>query len=315
LAQAYLMKLLWTKALPLLEQTVKVQPTNAEALYQVSKCRIELGRQKAALESAEQLAQIKGNEARAHYLIGWLHTNLGNNQKAAEAMAMVLQHEPNADNLPIHPAVFFLDYGHLLLRAGQPELALVPLKRSVKIQPSSSGFLGLGNAASQLGNNEQALQAWKAALKEAPSNAAARRALANDALQNAKPNEALDWLKPLAESPRLSAGTAYLFQRAYSGLKDEVGIKAWTEKTAVLRKKEEFRSSLDAMITDDPDGFWARVARTHDYASQGNWDQAESLLPSILQDAPGDPFIIELADAVRRRVELPAIEQIPISQN
>lgn len=314
-AQAFLLKSQWSEALPLLEQAVQMLPTNAEALYSMSICRIHLGRQKEALESAERLVQLKGYEARAYVLVGTLHGDLGNLKEAAEAMAAVLKYEPEAEGLVVTPAEFFLQYGSILLQAGQPEAAIEPLKRSVNADPSAEAFAALGNAASELGRTKDAGQAWTMALRYSPNDFRTREALANVALQDAKFAEALDWLKPLVEVPGMKSSTSYLLQRCYAGLKDDEGVRKWTEITATLRKKEQFRSSLDAMISDNPDAFWARTARTHDYASMGNWEQAEALLPGLLKDAPGDKFIIELADAVRRRATLPSIEQIPILQH
>lgn len=319
--QAFLMKGLWTQALPLLEETVRLQPTNADALYEISRCRLELGQQKEALESALRMTQLEGDKARGYVLVGTIHSDMGNMAEAVDAMAKVLELEPDAEGLQIPPEDFFLMYGETLLNAGRPEESLEPLKRSVAIVPDSRaetkalGLLFLGNAASQLGRQDDAIRAWEEVLSIAPYDISSREALANAELQRNEPAKALEWLKPMEQATELSSSTAYLLQRAYTGVGDEAAIEKWKEKTAQLRKREQFRASVENLIADNPDGFWARAARTHTYASRGNWEQAEALLPRLLEEAPGEPFIIELAAAVRRRSNLPDIEQIPISQN
>ena len=42
--------------------------------------------------------------------------------------------------------------------------------------------------------------------------------------------------------------------------------------------------------------------------------QAELIVNGLVEEAPGEPFIIELTDAVRRKSELPAVTRIPMVQ-
>jgi predicted Zn-dependent protease len=98
-------------------------------------------------------------------------------------------------------------------------------------------------------------------------------------------------------------------------LKDQKEATAWQETAAELRRKENILAALDRALVSDPDAFWSRATRAHYLASEGNWGQAELIVAQLVTQQPGDPFIIELADAVRRRTKLPDLSRIPIVQH
>jgi hypothetical protein len=52
--------------------------------------------------------------------------------------------------------------------------------------------------------------------------------------------------------------------------------------------------------------------RAYRFAEQGNWIEAEALTEDVLREAPQESFVQELAVAVQRRGELPALEKLPV---
>jgi tetratricopeptide (TPR) repeat protein len=310
-ARALLMTEQWSLAIPPLEQVVLREPENADALYELTACRVRLGNLEQALEGAQRFARLPGQEARGHLFVGAILSDLGKHAEAVAAYEKVLQLDPEADNLQTPTHEFYLQYGQALLSLGKPEEALEPLKRSAAALETREVLLELGNAALQLGRVEHAQEAWRRAVVLDERYAVAREALARAALSQGHPDEALQWLAPLPEQdPTLE--TAYLRQRAYTLAGKSEEAQRWQAVAASLRKRQELRGEINNLVADSPQSFWGRAIRAHRFAEQGNWRQAELMVEALLQEAPGEPFIIELATAVHRRRDLPALESLPI---
>jgi len=311
-ARALLMTEQWTLAIPLLERVVQKEPENADALYELTACRVRLGMFEQALDSAQHFARLPGQEARGHMFVGAILRDLGKDAEAAAAYQTVLQYDPTAQSLQSPAAEFFLQYGQTLLRLGKPDESLEPLKRSAAARESPEVLLELGNAAMQLQRPEDAKTAWKRALALDERHTLAREALARAALAQGQPQQVLDWLLPLAEKDS-TLESAYLRQRAYTLLGKDKESLQWQEMASTLRKRQEFNAEIESLLLDSPQSYLARVIRAHRFAQQGNWRQAELLTEMLIQEAPGEPFVIELASAVHRRRELPSLESLPIT--
>ena len=311
-ARALLMTEQWSLALPLLERAAQRQPADADTLYELTACRVRLGKFEEALQSAERFAQLPGQEARGHLFMAVILRDLDKDAQAVQAFQAVLKYDPTAQSLQSPAAEFFLQYGQTLLKLGKPEEALDPLKRSAAAGETPGVLLELGNAALQLQRHEDAKAAWKRVLVLDERNVAAREALARAELQQGQAEQTLLWLSPLAEEDS-TLDSAYLRQRAYTLLRKEAEARRWQARAAELRKKQELSAEIDTLLHDSPQSFWARVIRTHRFAQQGNWRQAELLVETLIKEAPGEPFVIELATAVHRQRDLPPLESLPIT--
>jgi len=313
LANAFMLQEEWSSASPLLVRLLQLKPNDPDVLYELASCQMRLSQFDAALQTAHAFIEASGQHARGDVLIGSIYGVMRNHREAAQAFARVLEREPEAKNLQISPGEFYLRYGRVLMELGQPQEALMPLKLAAAAQESGEVFVLLGDAASQLGRPENAEAAWKRAVHVEPENLLARVALANAALLKGNGKEALEWLEPMREA-KISSSVAYLFQRTYALLGDQEQASQWQEKTAELRREEHVLSVVDHTLISNPDAFWSRVARAHYFASEGNWPEADALISELIKEAPGDPFVIELADAIRRQSELPALSRIPVNQ-
>jgi tetratricopeptide (TPR) repeat protein len=312
LTRALLMTEQWTLAIPLLERAVQQDAYNADALYELTACRVRLGLFEQALESAQRFARLPGQEARGHLFVGAILRDLGKDAEAAKAYQTVLKYDPTAQSLQSDPADFFLQYGQTLLRLGKPEESLEPLKRSAAARESPEVLLELGNAAMQLQRVEDAKVAWTRAVALDGRYVAAREALAGAELAQGQAEQALQWLTPLGEE-QMTLEAAYLRQRAATLLRKTEEAEHWQQLASKLRKQQEFSAEIDQLVAGSPQSFWARVVRAHRFAEQGNWRQAELLVKVLQQEAPGEPFVIELAAAVHRRRDLPALQSLPIT--
>jgi len=289
-----------------------MQPDNVDVTYELASCQMRLALYGDALRNAALYAKVAGRSARGNVLIGSIHGLMRNDQEAAKAFQRVLDEVPDAQNLQITPAEFYLRYGRVLMNLGKPRDAIEMLKQCVAYKPVGEAFVLLGDAASQLGEPKKAESAWKMALQVEPDNHAPRTSLANAALLARDGKQALLWLEPMREMEHLSSAECYLFQRTYALLGDEKQTSQWQARTDQLRKDESVLSAIDNFIATNPDAFWSRAARAHQFASEGNWQQAELLMTGLIEEAPGEPFIIELTDAIRRKSKLPDLKRIPV---
>ena len=311
-ARAYIMREEWTSGLRLLTRVLQLSPDDADALYELSSCQIRLGMYEEALENAQRFAETSGQSARGHLLVGSIYGYLRNNHEASKALQRVLQEEPDGENLQLPAWDVFLRYGRVLMALGKPQEALEPLKQSVARRQTGEAFVLLGEAASQLGHTDNAIAAWRKAVEVEPENLAARTALANASLVAGEGEQALEWLKPFEQKEELPSSITYLFQRTHTLLGNAEEAAAWRERSEDLRRREQLLSSIDSAMNSDPSAFWSRAARAHRFAAEGNWNQAELIVSGLIEEAPGEPFIIELSDAVRRRGKLPDLTRIPI---
>ncbi len=301
----------WVQASPVLEYLLRLDPDDADLLHEVAACRAKLGRFAEAVEAASRFALIAGNEARGYLLVGILERDRGNFRKACEAWARVIQVNPDATDLQISGDEFHLEYGKALLKLGEPAAAMDRLKQSIATKPSSTAISLLGNAYSQLGKTEDAEREWRKVLESNASNETARHGLAELAMKQSDFQGALAWLQPLAASPDLSSGTAFLLQRVSSLLGDTKSASDWQIRVEQIRKLEELHSTVDQVLIDSPSSMWGQVLRSYRLAEQGNWDQAGILLTPFLKD-PAHPFISDLGVAIQDRGPLPHLSGLPI---
>ncbi len=313
-ARAHLLLRHWSRAIPLLVRALQLEPNNADALHEITACRVRVGAYNDALVSAQQLATSPGHEAQGHLFVGSIQGDSGNHREAADAFAKVLEFEPNALNLQVSPDEFLMQYGRMLLKMGRPKEAIEVLRKSVAVRETGEAFSLLGTAASEIGDIDKAALAWKKAVQVEPANREAREALANIALQKNDPKAALDWLAPLEKAPEQRASSAYLFQRAYQGVGDTESSAGWREQAAKLRKKQELESAIQTSLVESPNSFWSKIVRAHRFASEGNWDEADVLASGLIKEAPGETFVIELVDAIQQQKDLPSLDKLPITR-
>jgi tetratricopeptide (TPR) repeat protein len=314
-ARAYLLRQSWSRALPLLTQVLRLEPDNADALHEITGCRVRLGLLQEALESARLLSQVSGQEARGLVFVAAIQNDLGNPKAACEAYQQIVELVPDGQGLQIAPEELFVQYGVVLANNGRGNEALPWLERSLAVRPTAAAYYYLGNAHSQGARTEAAEQAWERAHQLDPGGVLTIEALANSALQKRDTKAAQKWLNLLGRIAEERSNTAYLFQRFSILQKDAAATERWRKKVEELRKLEQRREMIDQLVTQAPYSLWANVVRAHRFAAAGNWQQAEDMVRELAREAPQDEFIRELADAIRQRGKLPAIERIPLRQH
>ena len=84
------------------------------------------------------------------------------------------------------------------------------------------------------------------------------------------------------------------------------------QRTDALRKREQVEETIASILVDDPNSFWAHIIRAHRFAANGNWEEAQAIVEPLASRSPVDPFVADLAQAIRQRSTLPPITRIPL---
>lgn len=299
---------LWSRADSLLQRIIDLKPDDEDALYKLTVARIRLRKYQEALAVAEQLAEVTKNAANAYVTIGTIHHDMGNRRKALDAWQKVLAGNPDAQDLNLPPYEFLTMVGEELLALGEPRRAVKVLERSIAHRETAAGYEFLGRAYAQSDRGNEAIQAWKKAVRLDSGSRIAREELAGAALAGGRPREAIDWLKPLMNSRRINSASAYLLQRSYAALKQPSESEKWRDRAAALRKKERLEADLNQSLRDNPSPFWSRFLTAYQSAADGDWERAKKLVDHLLQERPNEPALRQLSSAIDRRGPLPSLE-------
>lgn len=311
-AQACLHLNQWAQAVGLLERALQLSPRDPDVLHEITAARAFLGNSKEALVTAGQLSKIPGFEARGFVQIGTIERDRQNRKQAIAAWTEVLKYDPEVKQIQLPGEVFYHDLGVLHLDDGHAKVALELLEKSLQIKPHALGFVHRGQAKLQLGRRDEAIQDWKKALELDPAHREAREDLASAALEQRKADEALEWLKPLVAAGELKSSTSYLMQRCAALQGNQSEVERWRKQTDELRKLERIRSTIDHLLIESPQSFWAQVMRAYRFAEEGNWQQAEILIEPLLKDARREPFLRDLIVAIQAQGPLPSLDKLPI---
>ena len=311
-AKALLQLEQWSLVIPLLEYVDKSGIDHADVLHEMAACHAKLGNFDQALKAAEEFAQQPGFTARGELLKGTIHHQRGNLRLTASSWDSVLKLSPDALDLQIPPAEFFLEYGRVLLAMGEPALAEKLISRSLNIQQSPAAQVSLGESRFQLGKAVEARQSFEDALAGDPYSIAARKGLATLALAEGQADRAVELLIPIERSDAVTSEIAFLLQRGYLRLGNAAAAQQWREKADELRLEENVKSAADQVLRDTPDSDWAVVIRAYKFARVGNWSEAETILNSLGSGSQSQPFIRDLCAAVKIRGPLPSLQDLPI---
>ncbi|MEY4176646.1 MAG: hypothetical protein RLY70_220 [Planctomycetota bacterium] len=312
-AKAYLLQQQWTRALPLLTLAANLQPADADVLHELTTCRIRMGLLDEAADSASRLTRLPGQEARGWLLQATIHNDVGDYLKTIECYRKTLALSPDATGLQLAPHEVFLQFGLVLLNAGQPAEGQVLLRRSLALLPTTDAAAALGNALSLAGDSDGAKAAWQRAVELSPSNLSAREALAKAAMQDRDFAAGKRWLTINGQVTARSS-SAYLMHRLLTLEGDQAAAEAWAKRADEYRQREQRVTRMDELLLRSPRDYWSNVIRAYRFAQAGNWPQAADMLKALTADGTRDPFVGKLAEAVRVRGPLPSLDEIPASR-
>ncbi len=313
-AAGYLMTESWSRASRLLDQFLRMQPSDADATYELATCTARLGRLKDAIALAARYTDLSGMQAQGNLLQAIFYQDLGDSASAAAAYQRALAASPDAVDLQLPPHEVFLQYGNTLLDQGDAEAARTQFQRSLAITPTGEASFRLGRASAQTGDQEAAVNAWKDAVAIQPASVSPREALAEVALADGDAEAAREWLAPLEEVAAERPETAYLFQRLAASSDDQAGFARWKAIADAARGRQQRSRLIEQFVVAAPTNPWAVAVRAHQFAAAGNWQQANDLLEGLPSSFDGEPFVQDLRSAVEKRGPLPSLDAVPVNE-
>lgn len=329
-AKAMMMTQQWSPAAELLTEVLKDEPDNADALYEVTMCRLRTGKLPAARESAERLTKVAGQEAKGYLLLGSIERDSGNSEKAREYYARVLDYDKEAADLNIPPYEFFLDYGQLLVELNttkdkkQARQAAEFIGKSMELQrvivgrPSGETFVALGHTSMLVDRPDRAAEIWEQALVFDPGNVQARELLAKGELERGDPKKALEWLSPLENptsgeiSPGVTAEISYLFQRCHELLQNTGEADKWRERTLAMTRNEQRVAEIRRVLVNEPDSFAARVILAYEACRMNNVPQALAQFSDLAREDSQHPFVKACLESIKGKRPLPSLNDFTI---
>lgn len=311
-ANAYLSLRRWSSALPLLKDLRQRDPENVDVMHELAACQAQLGMFEAALVSAKEFQHSGTQTHRALLLVGSIHLKRGNKSAAVEAWEQIHDFDPEYQDLQIPPEEFLTQFASLQIELGQLEAAQKLLARSLAIRETAEGRFQSGLAADLTGHPDEARRSWERVIELENLHLNARESLARLEIARGDAQKATEILSPVLASGNLRSSTTYLMQRIAQLKKDEEGTAAWKEKTATLRRRETMDSTVNRILTENPNSYWSHVIRSYQFAEQGNYVQAQQILDH-LNDPNEHQFVRQLRDAIQNRSRLPEKDELPIS--
>jgi tetratricopeptide (TPR) repeat protein len=154
-------------AIELYQQSLRINPNNAEAHLNIGNAALQLGRVAEAREQYQEAVRLRPGFAEAHHNLGVALSRLGQWQEAKEQWEQAVRIDPNyADAL--------VNLGTALAQVGDLEGAVGHLTRALQIEPDNVEALDdLGNVMMGLGRVQEAIGYYEQALRLKPDSAQA----------------------------------------------------------------------------------------------------------------------------------------------
>lgn len=330
LARAYMDKRELTTAMHWLKLAVALKPDHAKVLNDLLVCRIQLGFIAQAIQSAEELSKIPTWEAIGQAWKARAHVDMGQYEQAADAFAKTLEYSPDAQNLPVAPHDFLLQYALTLVELSRDNEALQLVERSRAITETELGYLIEGKILKKSGDIAKATIAYTRAIEVEFHSFEARENLARIALANKDGAQAKKWLEKITRNPNIGYTTADAILETLKTLEEtyrsatppddklinetQEGIKWWTERVAERKEQYEIDQKVSRIVRLAPDSFWGQLIRAHQFAREQNWFQAVQTLMPLAEQRPKEPFLEDLGRAIEQQTVLPDLRRIRFDQ-
>jgi len=265
-----------------------------------------LGNLDAAVIKSRNLAEMTGRESQGLLLYGELRARQNASDDAVLAYTKALELNPKATGLHIPPEAVFESFADLLLGLGRSREALDVINRGLKTSETSSLHHRRGVALLNLGQIEQAKEAWVAANRNAP-NVSSLLELAKQLLQEDQPQPALEVMGLLKNMEQIDSRIAFVMQSISEALGDSEKSAEWRRIYEQLRDEETAENIMQQSIRDMPYNKWSVVFRAYFSAKMQRWAEASEMLNSVESDFVEEQAFLVLREAVRQRQMVPDV--------
>lgn len=290
----------WQELEGLARDWIAAQPGAARAHMALAAAQLQQGRIDAAERSAREALRLDDRMAHAWHCLGVVLHRAGRPAQAEQAMDRALE------LLPASPGVHLARAGWRIEQQ-RPREGLAEAERAVAIDPGDHrNWAALGDARSRLGLADEAIRAYRAAVRLNERDASSREALARLLAGGGKPDAAHRALAersgPQTDARTLVAlGVADYNRQRYAVAEDAFrkavasspGLAEGWEKLGMalarMKRDDEASSALDRALGLDPRLVEARIERAALRSRRG--DRAAALADARLatESAADDP--------------------------
>lgn len=282
-----------TRAAQHLQRALELRPDNPSARIRLATAELGLGQLAAAEGNFAAVAEQADHAAAAHYGLGRVAAQRGDHQAAAEHFETALDRDSKA-TAARHPLA--LAYRHLGRTAEAEALLAEPsggevtfpdplMTRLEALARSSGALMRRGNRALMAGQTEQAIEAFRAAIRANPDYSETRRNLGLALLRAGRAEEAVSELREAVERHPDNAWLHF-----------DLGNAHLQSGQPVLAAEAFARAAENA-----PEMLQAHFSQANALAALERWPEALVALERALELDPAEPRARYLAAMARHK--------------
>lgn len=175
-------------------------PDDADSLRNLATVHMSQWQNREAVEFAERLAALPGQEVVGSTMLGSLYHRLGETERSVSSFDRVLRLDPGLERMPLPGWQFDLLYAEGLINVGRNQEAADRLEKAVAAEPGNLILLDrLGMAYENLGRLEDAEATWLRELATDPSTPEPMIHLGKLELVRVRPERAAEYLRRAVE--------------------------------------------------------------------------------------------------------------------
>jgi tetratricopeptide (TPR) repeat protein len=159
-----------TGAMAEFSTALDMEPANVNVRNSLGVCHSLLGQFDAAIEAFETVLRLAPEEFMAHYNLGLVHLLMEHHREA-------LVHLLSASRLAGDVYEVALHTSQVYLELGEPEEALAHAQTAIRLKPTAHAYRLSADAYAALDRTEEAIGAYRQAVKQNPNDAAALSSL------------------------------------------------------------------------------------------------------------------------------------------
>lgn len=286
------------KALKSFEEVLKIDSSNAEALYYAGTIYIRRNNMDKGVSYLERSAALEPNNARLQYILAQTYEHLSKLKKAIDAYHRVEKIAPNSTEAKESDKHARILQGRILSEQGDFEQALKTYSEILTTYPNDvTALMDKGMVLINMGRLDEAKYELEKALAIQPNNVQINMSLADlyekkgDIDQSKKYyQQALRMVSPDSSSARLIQLRLDLLNGAQLLANGEL---------------DKAQRIYDKVLDQDPHNFIARFNLARIYHDQGNLSRAMEMLVGIKEDNPTNMDVrLRLAALYLERNEL-----------
>jgi superkiller protein 3 len=206
------------KALTEIENELKLQPTNAEALTWEGIIELQEGRPKLAAEPLDRAGALRSGDQNILYYQVRAHT-----LAAQESFRALFKIDP--DSAFVHRA-----QAEIYAESEQPDKAILEYQAALKRTPRDPElYEALGEQEQKVSHSEEAIQAYRSELAINPDSAIALFNLGKIQVETGHPEEGIALLKRALDAHAVAAPTDFYLGLGFSKIGNNEDAAKWLE--------------------------------------------------------------------------------------